>query len=245
MTFYFFNFIMKKLIYLSFLTVFLISCGPSRFVDPLRRGEHAVSASLGGPLANVPGVATIPLPFTSLTYGNGVTDNTTVFGSWFSTAAAFGTIQFEIGATHRLWKDEENTKGISITPAFNIATDKFEWNTKIWPQLDANYYWKYNWRSQIQDDLLTNGSKKPNMLYAGLGSWYELAGKRVHDEPQTTRVIPMIQLGHDLNWKSWTFKTEFKFIAPFTSNENLVVDYKSIQGNFGATGFYFGFTKRF
>jgi hypothetical protein len=55
----------------------------------------------------------------------------------------------------------------------------------------------------------------------------------------------MIQLGHDLNWKSWTFKTEFKFIAPFTSNENLVVDYKSIQGNFGATGFYFGFTKRF
>ena len=236
---------MKKLVYFSLLIIFLISCGPSRFVDPLGRGEHAVSASLGGPLANVPGVATIPLPFTSLTYGNGITNNTTLFGSWFSTAAAFGTIQFEVGATHRLWKDEENKKGISITPAFNIATDKFEWNTKIWPQLDANYYWKYNWRSQIQDDLLTNGSKKPNMLYAGLGSWYELAGKRVHDEPQTTRVIPMIQLGHDLNWKSWTFKTEFKFIAPFTSNENLVVDYKSILGNFGATGFYFGFTKRF
>lgn len=236
---------MKKLIFLSCFIGVLLSCGPSRFVDPLRRGEHAISASLGGPFVNVPGISTIPIPFTSLTYGNGVTANTTVFGSWFSTAAVFGTIQFEVGATHRLWKDEENTKGVSITPAFNIATDKFEWNTKLWPQLDANYYWKYNWRRQTQDDLLTNGSKKPNLLYAGIGTWYELAGKRAHDEPQNTRIIPMIQLGHDLNWKSWTFKTEFKFIAPFTSNENIVVDYKSAFGNYGATGFYFGFTKRF
>ena len=236
---------MKKLIFLCCVAGFIVSCGPSRFVDPLRRGEHAISASVGGPIANVPGVATIPLPFSSLTYGNGLTGNTTIFGSWFSTAAVFGTIQFEAGVTHRLWKDENNTKGISITPAFNFATDIFEWNTKIWPQLDANYYWKYNWRQQTQDDLLNYGSKTPNLLYAGVGTWYELAGTRAHDEPQNTRVIPMIQLGHDLNWKSWTFKTELKFIAPFTSNENVVIDYKSVLGNFGTTGFYFGFTKRF
>lgn len=221
------------------------SCGPSRFVDPLRRGENAVSLSFGGPLVNVPGIATIPLPFTSLTYGRGVTSQTTVYGSWFSTAAIFGLLQLEAGATHRIWKNEENTKGISVSPGFNFGIDRFEKNAKLWPQLDANYYWKYNWRQQTQDDLLINGSKKANMLYAGLGSWYELAGKRVHDEPQTTRVIPILQLGHDLNWKSWTFKTELKLIAPFSSNENIVVDYKSIMGNYGATGIYFGFTKRF
>ena len=236
---------MKKLLALFAVSGILLSCGPSRFVDPLRRGEHAVSGSFGGPIVNVPGIATIPLPFTSLTYGHGVSGNTTVFGSWFSTAAVFGTMQFELGATHRLWKNEENTKGISITPAFNIATDRFEWNTKLWPQLDANYYWKYNWKQQTQDDLLTNGSKQANLLYGGLGSWYELAGRGAHDLPQNTRVIPIIQLGHDLNWKSWTFKTELKFIAPFASNENIVLDYQSVFGNYGATGFYFGFTKRF
>lgn len=236
---------MKKLFICTAITGVLLSCGPSRFVDPLKRGEQAFSGSLGGPIINVPGIASIPIPFTSLTYGKGLTDNTTLYGSWFSTAAIFGTFQFEMGATHRLWKDEENTRGLSITPAFNIGTDKFEWNTKIWPQLDMNYYWKYNWKHQTQDELLNHVSKVPNMLYAGIGSWYELAGKRAHDLPQSTRVIPMLQVGHDLNWKSWTFSTELKVLAPFTSNENVVTDYKSILGRYGATGLYIGLTKRF
>ena len=97
---------MKKLFICTAITGVLLSCGPSRFVDPLKRGEQAFSGSLGGPIINVPGIASIPIPFTSLTYGKGLTDNTTLYGSWFSTAAIFGTFQFELGATHRLWKDE-------------------------------------------------------------------------------------------------------------------------------------------
>jgi hypothetical protein len=242
----FFDSMKNKLFILIFAGALVIqSCGPSRFVDPLRKGENAVAASFGGPMVNVPGIATIPLPFTSLTYGRGVTSDLTVYGSWFSTAAIFGTGQFEVGGTYRVWSADENKKGISVSGGFNFGMDRFEKNAKLWPQLDANYYWKYNWRPQTQDDLLVNGSKKANMLYAGLGSWYELAGTRVHDEPQTTRVVPIIQLGHDLNWKSWTFKTELKLIAPFSSNENIVVDYRSLTGRYGATGFYFGFIKRF
>lgn len=225
--------------------IVLSSCGPSRFVQPLERGERAVSASLGGPGINVPGIGPIPLPLTSVTYGQGVTSGLTVYGSWFTTAAIFGTIQFEAGATQRVWKHQEKPMGISVSPGFNVATDIFEWNTKFWPQLDANFYWNYDARFQTQDDVVLGKKHVPNLLYAGLGSWYELSAVRAHDEPQPTRIIPIIQLGHDYNWKKWSFKTEMKVIAPFTSNENIVVDYISLLGNNGATGLYFGITRKF
>jgi hypothetical protein len=238
-----------KCVYKLFFPVSLFaivsSCGPSRFVEPLRKGENAVSVSLGGPMTNVPGVATIPLPFTSIGYGRGVSKKVTVFGSWYSTAAVFGLAQFDAGATIGLFKSESKRHGISITPAFNAALDFYANNYKIWPQLDANYYWKYNERQLVQEDLLTRGRPTANMFYAGIGTWFELDGTRAHDETQPTLVVPMLNIGHDLNWKKWTFKTELKLIAPFSSNQNLVLDYVSLIPDRGATGIYFGFTRRF
>lgn len=221
------------------------SCGPARFVEPLKRGQNALAVSAGGPIINVPGVATLPLPMSSVTYGRGVTNNITAYGSWFMTAAVFGTFQFDAGATVKMWGNDKNDQGVSISPGFNFAIDRFEQNFKFWPQFDAHYYWNYNSRQMEQDDLLTGKRFAANKLYTGIGSWYELSGSRAHGEKQNTRVIPTIQIGHDLNWNSWSFKTELKLIAPFNSNENIVVDYKSLTGKYGATGFYFGFTKTF
>jgi hypothetical protein len=238
---------MRNLVYPVLLMVLILeSCGPSRFVEPLKKGENAVSASLGGPLVNVPGVATIPMPFTSLTYGRGVTNNITVFGSWYSTAAIFGTIQFDAGATMRIVESKNHKHGFSGMVGFNFATDRWDWNSKIWPQLDANYYWRYNYRGQAQDDLLTKGgTPRANLFYAGIGTWYEFSGTRSHDVKQSTRVVPMLNIGHNLNGKKWTLTTEIKLLAPFSSNQNIVVDYVSITGKNGATGIYFGVTRRF
>lgn len=238
---------MKHVFYLLiFFTLFFQSCGPSRFVDPLKKKENAISASIGGPMVKVPGVATTPIPFTSLTYGRGLTDNITVFGSWYSTAAIFGTIQFDAGATMRIIESKNHKHGLSATGGFNFATDRWEWNSKIWPQLDANYYWKYNYRMQEQDDLLTKGgTPRANLFYAGIGTWYELSGTRSHEVKQPTRVVPMLNIGHNLNGKKWTLTTEIKLIAPYSSNENIVVDYVSLTGKTGATGIYIGVTRRF
>lgn len=230
---------------LFFILIGLSSCGPTRFVEPLKRGQNALAVSAGGPIVNVPGVATLPLPMTSLTYGKGITDNVTVYGSWFMTASLFGTFQFDAGTTIRVWATSKNDHGVSISPGFNFAIDRFEKNSKFWPQFDAHYYWNYNNRMVRQDDLLTGKFFVANKLYSGIGTWYELSRTRAHGEVQTTRIIPTIQIGHDLNWNKWSFKTEVKLIAPFSSNEKIVVDYKSITGKYGATGFYFGFTKTF
>ena len=224
----------------------LMGCGPSRFVEPLERGENAVSVSIGGPMANVPGIATIPLPFTSIGYGRGITSNITAFGSWYSTAAVLGVAQFDGGVTIKLIESQKQKHGLSCTPSFNTALDFYANQFKFWPKLDANYYWRYNHRQQIQDDLLTNGGRpKANLFYAGIGTWYELDGSRAHNEKQNTRIIPILNIGHDLNWKNWTFKTEVKLIAPFSSNQDIVVDYVSPMGEQGALGLYFGFVRRF
>lgn len=226
---------------------FFAACGPSRFVEPLEKGENAINVSLGGPLANVPGVATLPLPFTSIGYGRGVTSNITAYGSWYSTAAVFGVAQFDAGATIRMLESVKQKHGFSISPGFNAGLDFYAGNYRFWPQFDAHYYWRYNNRQMVQDDLLINGGNPPksNLFYAGLGTWFELNGTRAHEQKQNTRIVPTLNIGHDLNWKKWTFKTEVKLIAPFSSNQDIVVDYVSLMGNRGATGVYFGFTRRF
>lgn len=230
---------------LSALMIVSSACAPTRFVEPLKKGTNAVSVSAGGPLVNVPGVATMPLPLSSVTYGRGVTEDITVYGSYFLTSSIFGTFQMEVGSSIRLLEHDVKNWGVSVAPALNFAFDRFEGNTKLWPLIDGNFYWKYNARGQKQEDLLTNKDFKANNLYLGLGSWFELSSERAHEETQSTNVIPMLHLGHDLNWKSWGFKFEVKFLAPFTSNENIVLDYKSAFGDYGATGLYLGFTRRF
>lgn len=84
--------ISKKGLILVLGTLLLLetACAPSRYVKPLEHKQHAVSGSFGGPMATIPGVATIPIPFTSLGYGYGLKPKTTVYANWYTTAAVFG-----------------------------------------------------------------------------------------------------------------------------------------------------------
>lgn len=227
------------------IAVLMASCGPARFVEPLERKQNAISVDLGGPVVEVPGVATTPLPFSSITYGRGLSHRLTLHGSWYTTAAVFGVAQIGGGATYGLWKSENEKHGFTSMLGFTSAFDVFENNFKFWPQLDAHYFLKYDLKKLKQDDLLTNGRSVANMLYFGVGTWYELDRVKAHNEKQEDFVLPMINVGHDLNWKNWTLKTEIKLLAPFNSNKNVVLDYKSLTGESGAVGVYLGVLKKF
>ncbi|MDX1446074.1 hypothetical protein [Lishizhenia sp.] len=236
---------LKQLIIPLTISSILFSCSSSRFIEPLAKKQNAVSADFGGPLVNVPGVATIPLPFSSLTYGRGLSHSTTIYGSWHTTAAVFGVAQFDLGVVKEVWYNRDRHMGISITPSVNFARDVFEQNTKLWPILEANYYWKYNQQGVVQADLLSNRKIKYNFVYAGVGSWFELSSTRAHDQPQNNWAFPMVQVGHTFRRNKWSFSTELKMMVPYMSNQDIVLDYKSITGERGATGIYIGVIKRF
>lgn len=240
---------MRILIPIAFLLI-LGSCAPSRFVKPLDEGKQSVGASYGGALIEVPGVATMPIPFTTLSYGRALNKKTTAFGSWHTTAAIFGTFQTDIGIVREVYYNEKKQLGISVTPVANLAIDRWERNLKFWPQLDANMYWTYRDKSFIEPG--PNGEVisilppvNRNFLYVGLSNWFEMASTRAHEQPQPARWLLNPHVGHTFEREKWDFQCEFKFIAPNVSNQNIVVDYASAFGDRGALGFFFGVKRKF
>ncbi|MFN6013680.1 MAG: hypothetical protein ACK47F_03215 [Flavobacteriales bacterium] len=214
----------------------VLSCAPSRFIKPLNHKQHAISASLGGALMDVPGITTIPMPNTSLGYGYGVMPEMTVYGNWYTTAAIFGDIQLDAGCSYRVWKN--NKMGVTVNPSVNFMVDVFEKNARLWPQLDANYYVDYWTRSD--GNKTTN--QKTNFLYAGFSNWFELQSSRAHQQEQPVRLLFNPQIGHTFQRGKWDFNLEVKFLTPYVSNKNIVIDYFSPFGNFGGMGTYFGLT---
>lgn len=209
------------------------SCAPARYVKPLEHKQHAVNANLGGALARIPGIGILPMPFTSLGYGYGLKPKTTIHANWYATAAVFGVVQFDAGITQGLWQNEAKTMGVSVSPAVNFMTDVFEKNTHLWPQLDANYYYDY-FKKEKKNRI------NCNHFYIGMTNWFELQGSKAHDQKQTNRVIFSPQIGHTFDRGKWNYTLEVKFLAPYRSNEDIVVDYVSPFGNKGGMGAYFG-----
>ena len=224
---------MKNIIYKATLLVaisqFFYSCMPSRIVRPLDKGQKAIGAHLGGPMIGFSGT-TIPMPFTSIMYAQGVSDKTTVFGSLHTTSLLFGVIQTDMGACYNVVYSDSLKLGLSVTPAINLAYDKWEGNFKAWPQLDVNVYWDIK--------------PKKSFLYVGVDNWFELSSKKAHNQAQTNRWIVNPQIGFTYVRKKWNYNIEGKWLTPYLNNEPGVVDYKGIGGK-GAVGVYISFTRKF
>jgi hypothetical protein len=209
--------------------IFLSSCAPSRFVKPLEKGQKAVNVHLGGPLIGFAGT-TIPIPFTSITGAYGLKDNLTVFMGLHTTALAFGVFQTDIGMVKQLKAQNNFLPAITITPALNLAVDKWKGHFKCWPQLDLNGYWHIR--------------KKSHFTYLGLSNWFELSGMKAHDEKQTIHWIWNPHLGQSFVFEKWLYNLEIKYLASTTKNLPNVVDFKSF-GNTGAVGVFISVTRKF
>ena len=54
-----------KVIFMGVLLA-LGSCAPARFVEPLKKGQQVLTGNFGGPVAKIPGIGSIPIPFTAV-----------------------------------------------------------------------------------------------------------------------------------------------------------------------------------
>jgi hypothetical protein len=209
-----------------------ISCAPTRFYKPLEQGEQAVTATFGGPLIKVPNVATIPIPFTSIGYGRGITNELTVFGSWQTTSSIFGVIHLDLGASHQLWKREN--MGVSASLGSHFLVDVFEWKPSLFPQISANYYYSYKQSAE------KNSSAD---FYIGTENWLDLRSRLAHEVTNTNRLLWNMHVGHSFHKNLWSYQLEVKVLAPYLNND-VVVDYVSPFGNRGGMGFYFGVQRK-
>lgn len=218
-----------KSLYFLFIALFVYACAPSRYVKPLAKKQSAASFSFGGPLIKFSG-APIPIPFSTLGYGYGITNNITAYGNIHTTSALFGNSQLDLGATFSLYK-KENRFGITASPAFQIAYSvRNLTGFRTWPSTDLNAYFHFR--------------QKPSYLYAGFNSWFELSSVRAHDEPQPRHLIPNLQLGYTIVRSKWQHQFECKYLGLGIPIYPGVVDYIGLSGK-GALGIYYSLIRKF
>jgi len=207
--------------------VFIASCAPSRFVEPLQKKELAVGGSFGGPLLDFGGKP-IPVPMSSVEVGYGVDSNLTVHGGLHTTAIVFGNFQMDAGVTYKFLNQDKYIPNLSVNPGFNFIFDVGDKIAKFWPTLDLNSYWNYGGRQ--------------NYFYAGFNNYFELSKTMANDQLQKQRWVFNPQIGHVLKSKNGNlqFTTEIKFLGLNQSNTYSFVPYNSLTGSHGATGIYLG-----
>ena len=209
------------------LSLFLFAaCTPSRIVKPLKKGENAVSGSFGGPLIKFAG-APIPIPFSTVSYANGLTDNITAFGGLHTTALLFGNFQTDIGICADVFKKDKI--GFSITPAIQTAVSYKDISSfRLWPSLDMNLRYELN----------------KGFVYTGMHNWFELNRTGVNNTVQERWLLPNYHVGFTKENTKWNHQFELKYLLPGQAIYPGVVDYIGINKK-GAMGIFYCLTRKF
>ncbi len=210
------------------LLVLIQQCAPSRYVKPLAKKEQSAGFSFGGPIIGFAG-ASIPIPFTTLSYGRGLSDRLTVYGGWHLTSLAFGNVQFDLGSTYGIWHNEKQglSGGINLQTA--MAAGKAN-TARLWPTAEVNYYYQ--------------PGKSASYFYGGVNSWFELAKRKAHEQEQQRHLIPNLQLGYTLVKEKTQHQFELKYLGIGIPNLPGIVDYRGLGGK-GSFGIYYCISRKF
>ena len=216
------------------LMLVLTGCSSTTLIRPLERGQWAVGANVGGPMIAFKGAA-VPVPLSGVLVARGFADSATAFARVHATSAAFGVVHLELGGLKE-WKAPAKWRpGFSAAPSLHVMLDTWKCRTSLYPQVDLNMY------CFVGDG---RGTKPPDLLHAGICNWFELRSTGAEGRAQRRHWLPAIHLGYTMARPKWNYTIESKWIAPFTSNEKLVVDYIS-PGSRGALGLYLSTTRLF
>ena len=208
-----------------FLALTVLSCAPSRVIEPLSKNQQALSFNIGGSLIDYGGT-TIPIPLTSLTYAYGLSNNLTAFGSLHTTSLIFNNLQTEVGVLSQIRGQENYIPGLSSVLALSYITELSLGNSKLWPQIDGNAYWNLN--------------NNKHRLHLGYSIWIDT---NMIDKNKIGIINP--HLGYAYKIKFWEIGAELKFLAPSYDNTKVFLPYQSFTGDKGAIGVYFNISKRF
>ena len=191
-------------------------CGTVTAVTPLDRGESALSASVGGPVANLNGM-NIPLPYAVARYRYGLTDQAGICAGVHLLAAGLGVAGFDVGFSYHFLQQRDWIPTVGAIAGVT-ALIKPAGGEAMFPQLDlvASY--------RLNDHFTT---------YFGSQSMYQL------QSTPSVVLAPFVGTGWRISDR-FSLNLEAKWYAPTEKTEPRIVDYSLPIGNHGAVGFVLG-----
>lgn len=196
----------------------LAGCGTVATVRPLEPGERSLSFSVGGPVAAIPGVADMPVPYSVLRYRWGVMDRLEAHVGVHTTMMAFGTLGLEAGLSYLLI----NQKG--ALPAVCAGINPTVW---VNPFNEGAAFFA------PQAEMVLSWCLHPRFFfYTGGQTFLQLEKPYL---PWAVLVGAEIRLGQSLG-----FTLEGKWYAPLEDSDWRVVNYPLSPADQGALGVVLG-----
>jgi hypothetical protein len=191
-------------------------CGTVTAVTPLDRGESSLSASVGGPVANVAGM-NIPMPYTVARYRYGLTDQAGIYAGVHLLAAGFGLAGFDFGFSYHFLKQQSWIPTVGAIAGVT-ALIKPGGGEALFPNLDivASYRLGSRFTTYFGSQSMYQFQSKPNVVLA------PFVGTEWHiSDP-------------------FSLNLEAKWYAPTEKTHPRNVNYSLPIGNHGAVGFVLG-----
>jgi hypothetical protein len=209
---------LKKLFLLAPL-VFLIYCGSVATVRPLDVNQRAFSLSLGGPVAEVPFIATLPIPYSVLRYRWGILDRLEGHIGLHLTTMLYGAAGVDAGLSYGILEQKGAIPYLcaGINPTMWI--NPFYEAAGFRPEAELTASWN------LSDMVL---------IYTGAQAFFQLEEPYVPFAPMLgTEVVIGNTVGLTL---------EAKWYAPLENSRYRVVTYPLSPGEQGALGMVLGIT---
>ena len=209
------------------LVVVLTGCGTAHHARPLGKGNHAVHASVGGPVAGIGDPDTFA-PLTTLTYKAGVTDKADIFFGWhvLETFINDGNAYFDIGASYYFLEQRGARPGLSGAFTVSPLINKHSGWASFDLQLTAS--WAF-------------GPRERHLLYVGFHNYFApVRNDTIPTAPYTWTPYlgGQLRLGKH---RELGLSLELKWHRPYEKTDDAVMGYLG-PGNMGALAFLGGIT---
>jgi len=213
---------MKVMLCILISMLICIGCGTVASVQPIGKGNSAVTLSSGGPVAPIFDID-MPIPYSVLRYRRGLTDIMDLHVSVHPTMMIMGTIALDAGVTKHFFDSQGWRPGLSVEGgiyAFSAMSDLSL--VRAYPEIGFIGHYSF--------------AQKRRILYFGIQSMYQYTEPYVLLAPLVGAELVLGRVGVNI---------ETKWYAPTEQSDNRVVDYTLIPTNTGAIGFVWGISYRF
>ncbi len=205
------------------------ACTTFNNARPLAPGEHAAMVTLGGPVADIPGVGTIPLPNVTVEGRHGVVDHLDVNYGLHLLPTAFGAAGGHVGATWQIYDEPA-----PWVPATSIGQRFFFFSNLLDPRKELKEAF-----AMSQTDLTLSWKLWDSLVYGGVSAYVP-----IDVDVRTLHLAPFVgvEVHPGIDWLR--LQLEGRWLSPTTDQRFAVVNWQA-PGDMGGIAVNLGLAVEF